>query len=180
MWDLVLKIDWYQLFVPSVSLVELFIRGTVVYLVLFSIMRFLPGRQLGGIGLTDLLVVVLFASASENAMAKDYSSLTDGFMLVGTIIFWSSALNWLGFQFPWVQRIITPPPLPLIKDGRIIGPNMRRELITKEELMSQLRQQGIGDMNEVKRAFMETGGQISVVTYDPPAKPNPRRNRQLS
>src|SRR3712207_8501617 len=50
-----------------------------------------------------------------------------------TIIFWSYFLDWLGYQFPQIQRFIHPAPLPLVRNGQMLQRNMRRELITKGE-----------------------------------------------
>lgn len=165
------QVDWHKIFLPSASIAELFIRGTLVYLALFSLLRFLPSRQIGAVGIADLLVVILFANAAQNAMTSDYSSVTDGLILVLTIICWSYALNWLGYKFPAVQRLLTPPPLMLVKSGRMLYRNMRRELITEDELMLQLRKQGIDAIRDVHKAFMEADGSISVITYDKETHP---------
>ena len=114
-------------------------------------------------GITDLLVVVLIADAAQNAMSDDYRSIPDGLLLVGTIIFWSWALNWLGFRFPRIQRFVHPAPLPLVRDGRMLRKNMARELITEDELMSQLRLQGASEVSQVESALMEGDGRISVI-----------------
>src|SRR5688572_6731102 len=113
-----LAVDWHALFVPGGSLLEIFLRGTVTYLALFAFMRFLR-RQAGSIGIADLLVVVLIADASQNAMAGEYTSITEGLLLVATILFWDYALDWLGYRLPKFQRIVRPAPLPLIKNGRV-------------------------------------------------------------
>lgn len=169
-----LTVNWQEIFAPSVSLTELFIRGSVVYLILFSLLRFLPNRQVGAVGIADLLVVILFANAAQNAMSSDYTSLTDGFVLVSTIIFWNYLLNWAGYKFPKLQRLLTPPPLMLVKNGRMIYRNMRRELITEGELMLQLRKQGVEKLDEVKMAFMEADGSVSVITHNTPTHPSSR------
>lgn len=167
-------INWQELFVPSVSVAELILRGTLVYLALFSVLRLMPTRQVGTVGIADLLVVVLFAEAAQNAMASHYTSITEGTILVGTVIFWSYLLNWLGYKYPRFQRFLNPPPLLLVKKGRIIERHMQRELLTKDELMSQLRQQGVESIADVKRAYMEADGSISVITYDSKTCPEPR------
>ncbi|HYN87826.1 MAG TPA: YetF domain-containing protein, partial [Ardenticatenaceae bacterium] len=87
----------------------------------------------------------------------------DGVLLVATIIFWSHALNWLGFRFPRLQRLLRPPPLPLVKNGTLLYRNMRQELITKDELMSQVRREGLDDLADVETAYMEGDGRISVI-----------------
>jgi uncharacterized membrane protein YcaP (DUF421 family) len=159
-------LDWAALFMPSVSVVEIFIRGTLIYLMLLALLRFTPNRMSGTIGVTDLLLIVLLANAVQNSLVAGHESITDGAVLVLTIIVWSFTLNWLGFRFPRFQRLITPAPLPLVKDGRMFQRNMRKELITEGELMTQLREQGVDDISKVKMAHMEGDGRISVVVRD--------------
>ncbi len=156
-------IDWVKTLLPDTPLLEIFLRGSVVYLALFLLLRVVLKREGGALGVTDLLVVVLIADAAQNAMADDYTSIPDGLLLVATIIFWSHALNWLGYRFPRLQRFVRPGPLPLIRDGRLLHRNMRGELVTEGELRSQLRLQGVEDPAEVQAAYMEGDGRISVV-----------------
>jgi uncharacterized membrane protein YcaP (DUF421 family) len=169
------SINWQAIFVPSMSILELIVRGSLVYLALFSVLRFLPGRQLGTLGIPDLLVVVLFAEAAQNAMASTYTSITEGAILVGTVIFWSYLLNWLGYKIPQFQQFLNPPPLLLVKNGRLILRHLERELITEEELMSQLRQQGIEFLADVKKAYLEADGSISIITSDSKSSPLPQQ-----
>lgn len=171
------NLDWQTLFVPSVPILETILRGSIVYLSIFVILRFILKRQAGTVGITDLLVIVLIADAAQNAMADDYHSITDGIFLVLTIIFWSFTLDWLGYRFPKLQRFIYPPPLILIKHGKLMRRNMRQELIAEGELMTQLRQQGIEDLAQVKAAYMEGDGRISVIGYeDKPQRASPKRS----
>jgi uncharacterized membrane protein YcaP (DUF421 family) len=159
-------IDWPAIFVPSISIFELIIRGSLVYLALFTVLRFLPSRQIGTLGITDVLVVVLFAEAAQNAMASHYTSITEGGILVGTVIFWSYFLNWLGYKLPKFQKFLNPPPLLLVKNGQMISRHLEKALITEDELMSKLRQQGVEFLAEVKLAYMEADGGISIITSD--------------
>lgn len=159
-------IDWQEIFIPSHSVLETIVRGTMIYIMLFLILRFLLKRQTGVIGVADLLVIVLIADASQNAMASEYKSVTEGIVLVLTIVFWNYAIDWLGFHFPAFQRITRPPPLLLIEDGKMLPRNMRQEMITIDELKSQLREQGIEHCSEVKRAYIEGDGTISIIRKD--------------
>ena len=173
-----LSIDWGQIFQPDTSPLEIFVRGSIVYLALFSMLRFVLRREPGTVGMTDLLVLVLIADASQNAMAGNYNSVPDGLILVATIIFWSFMIDWLGYHVPLIRKWVHPPPLNLVRDGKLQRRNMRRELISEEELMGQMRQQGIDDIGQVKGAYMEVDGQISIIKYeanDQHAKPSNRR-----
>ena len=168
------QVNWRSVFVPDTPLLEIFVRGTIVYLALFLLLRLVLKRQSGTIGVTDLLVVVLIADAAQNAMAHDYKSIPDGLLLVGTIVFWSYALDWLGARFPWLGRFIHPPPLELIRDGQINWRNLRKELISLDELKSELREQGVANIAQVKEAHMEGDGRISVVTRSKKQHPKPK------
>ena len=159
--------DWQSIFLPDIPLLEIIVRGSVMYIALFVLLRIILKRQTGSVGMTDLLLIVLIADASQNGMAGDYRSLPAGIVLVSTIIFWSYALDWLSFQYEWFNRLVEPPPLPLIEAGKLLYRNMRKELITEEELMAHLREQGIGDIAEVKLACMEGDGKMSVVRTEP-------------
>lgn len=134
-----------------------------MYLALFIMLRVILKRQTGTLGMSDLLLITLLADAAQNAMAGEYKSLPDGIVLVATIIFWNYLFDWLSFKSAWFSRLIEPSPLPLIEDGKMLRRNMRQEFITEDELMMQLRQQGLEDISKVKRAFIESNGQISVI-----------------
>ena len=164
--NVLLEIDWKSVFIPSVHLAEIFLRGTIIYLFLFFLLRIMR-REAGAIGISDLLVVVLIADAAQNAMAGEYKSITEGAVLVATIVFWDYFLDWLGYKFPKVMPLLHPPPLLLVKDGRMQKRNMKQELITEEELISLLREQGVEDVKEVKKCYLESDGQISVIKKRP-------------
>lgn len=170
--------DWGSMFVPTHSLAEIVMRGTFMYWVLFLILRFVMQRQTGGIGIADLLVVVLIADAAQNAMSKDYQSITEGAVLVLTIVAWNYALDWLGSRFPLVGRLTRPPPIQLVREGRMLRENMRREMVTRDELLAQLREQGVKDVSEVQQACLEGDGHISVIRRDG-QDIAPRRNTVL-
>lgn len=170
-------IDWRSVFVPSVSIAELFIRGSLMYLFILFLMRMFR-REAGTLSIPDLLVVVLVADAAQNGMSAEYRSVTEGGILVGTIFAWNYALDWASYRFPAVRRMLEPPPLPLIKNGQMLRRNLRSELLTVADLMSQLRQHGVEDPRQVKRCYIEPDGRLSVVKYEPNEQgepPEPRR-----
>lgn len=161
-----MKIDWFELLGSNTPFLEIVLRGTAIYLGLFLLLRLVLKRQSGAVGITDLLVIVLIADAAQNGMAGDYTSITDGLLLVGVILFWSHTLDWLGYHYAALRWLVHPAPLPLIRNGTMLRRNMRQELITEEELLSQLREQGILDVAKVKEACMEGDGKISVVPLE--------------
>lgn len=158
-----MDVSWGELFTPEKPFLEIFLRGSATYLGLFAILRVILKREAATLGMTDLLVVVLIADAAQNAMADNYKSITDGLLLVGVIVSWSYVLNVLGQRFPFFQRMIKPPKLLLVQDGKMVKKNMRKEFITEDELMAEIRTSGIHSLEDVACAHMESTGRISVI-----------------
>lgn len=155
-------IDWGSIFMPTLSLLEMALRGTVVYLALFALLRMMPNREIGSMSTADLLVIVLIADAAQNAMGSTYNSITEGVVLVATILFWSYVIDWLDYRFPDLH-LASSPPLLLIRNGRILYKNLARGKLSEVELMGQLRQRGVESPSQVKKAYIEGDGKISAI-----------------
>lgn len=81
MWQTLVDLNLRDLFLPDVSLLEIVVRGTLIYLGLFVLRR-----EAGTVGIADLLMIVLIADAAQNGMAAEYHSLTAG-------LYWSPLLS---------------------------------------------------------------------------------------
>lgn len=158
-----LDVDLAEMFSLSVPLLEILIRGSATYGFLFLIFRFVVRRDIGAVGIADILILVIVADASQNAMSGKASSVADGMVLVSVLIGWNLFLDWLTFRFAFIRKLAEPAPLFLIKNGEMLRRNMRRELISEDELWSKLHEQGIESLEEVKNMRLESDGNISVV-----------------
>lgn len=163
--EAVFNIDWQSMFVPQTSLLEVVIRGSIMWFGIFALMR-LFRRQAGAISMADLLVIVIIADAAQNGMAGDAKSVTEAVLLIGVIIFWDYLFDWLGFKSKFMSRIVEPEKLLLIENGEIIRKNLASEILTEEELLSQLRLQGVESVSEVKTCYLESNGRFSVITNE--------------
>lgn len=111
-------------------------------------------------------------------MSGEYHSLTDGLFLVGTLLFWSVVIDLACYRWPWFRHLVQPPPVRLIREGRINARAMRSELLSPAELETQLRQRGFDDVRQVKEAWLEPDGQLSVIGWEggPRRPPEPARH----
>jgi uncharacterized membrane protein YcaP (DUF421 family) len=160
--DRLFKIDWQSIFVPTESLLEIFIRGTIMYLAMFVLLRVFR-RQAGSVSIADLLVIVIIADAAQNGMAGDAKSVTEALLLICTIISWDYFLDFLGFKSKLLRQVIEPTKLKVIENGKYLRRNMRKEMITADEVESQMRQDGIEDISEVKAGYLESDGHFSFI-----------------
>ena len=175
-----MDIDWASLLAPGTPPLEIVVRGSVMYLCLFALLRFILKREMGSMGITDLLVIVLIADAAQNGMAGDYQSITDGLVLVITIIGWSYVLNLLAFHSPAWRRILEPPRVQLVRDGKLLKRNLEREKINEEELLAELHSHGCENVEQVRAAWMESDGMVSVIKRSGGGEEGGKRKRRAA
>ncbi len=148
---------------PDVSILETIVRGVLMYLTIFVLLRVVLRGRTSAVTVSDLLVVMLVSDAAQNAMAANYLSITNGVVLVATIFGTNFVIDWLAYRFPKLQGFVHPEKKPLVIDGRIVRTTLRDELMTDEELMTQLRINGVEDAANVKAAYLEGNGEVSVI-----------------
>ena len=171
-----LNIDWQTMFVPQESLVAVLIRGTIMYLGMFTLLRIFR-RQAGSISIADVLLIVVIADAAQHGMSGEAKSVTEAMLLIGVIVFWDYFIDWLGFKSEVMSRLLEPQPIVMIQIGRMIKRNMDRERITEEELMSRLREQGVDDISDVKKCCLESDGEFSVIRHSKERSPGDKSKK---
>ena len=154
------------IFFFTVPPLELMLRGTLLYWFLFIVLRFILRRDVGSLGISDFLFVVILGDAAQNGMIGSATSVTDGMLLIGTLVFWSYTLDFVSFQLPVIQRFTSAPRLCLVRDGKMLRRNMRREFITDDELNAKIRHEGVEDIASVKRMYLEADGEMSLIRKD--------------
>lgn len=157
-----LPADWIDVLAPETPLLELFVRGTLLYFGLLALVRLMPRRTGGELAMMDLIFVLLIAEAAAHSLGG-YTSLADGAVMIVTLMGWNWLVNALSYRVPAIERIVSAPPIEIIRRGKLLRRNMRREYLTEEELMSHLRTEGVDRVEEVKSACIESDGRISVV-----------------
>jgi uncharacterized membrane protein YcaP (DUF421 family) len=160
-----MQTDLAGLFAVHVPVLELVIRGTFIYGFLFLMFRFVLRRDIGGLSMADTLLLVLVADAAQNAMAGEYKTITEGLILLTTIIGWNFLLDLLAYHFRPFARLSFPRTLLLVRNGQFITRTLRRQMLSPDEVMSKLREQGVVHLREVRHAYLESDGQISVIRH---------------
>jgi uncharacterized membrane protein YcaP (DUF421 family) len=160
--DKIFEIDWQTMWEPSSSLMEMIVRGSITYWAIFLLLRFFR-RGAGQLGISDVLLIILIADASQNSMAGEYKSVSEGVVLIATLVFWDLAIDWLSYHSDAFNSFAQPKESLLIKNGMMQKNNLRRQLITEDDLKGILREQGIDDISQVKSCCLEGSGNISVI-----------------
>ena len=156
---------WPSALVPAVSVLELVVRGVVVYVALLVALRIFGKREVGQFTIYDLVFVLLVANALQPAMTGPDTSLVGGLVLIAALVTANALVGRLD-QVPVIHRLFTPAPAVIIRNGEYIAAQMDREGVTQDEIEMAIREHGLTGANDVKLAVLEADGTISVVPKD--------------
>lgn len=151
----------FQLETP---LLELIARGAFLFILFMVLFRLLPRRTGGELAPMDLVFLLLITEAASHSLG-DYSSVADGTVQILTMMALNYLTNQLSFRFPWFERLAEHSPLEIVKDGKVIPRNLRKELLTPDELTGHLRLNGVDDIAQIRSAHIESDGRLSVVKF---------------
>ncbi len=151
---------------PYLALPAVAVRTAIVLAGLVLGIRLAGKRHIGEMAVDDILLILMTANAVQNAMTTGSGRVSVAFVCAGTLI----AAGWLGgvvfSRFPFLERRVSGAPTLLVHDGVAIRRNLRREHVSRDQLMLAVRKQGLGRVADVKLAVLEANGAISVVPRD--------------
>jgi uncharacterized membrane protein YcaP (DUF421 family) len=142
---------------------EIVVRSAVVYITLFVGLRLMGKRELGQMTVFDLVVVLLLANAVQNAMVGPDTSLWGGLIAAAVLLVLNKGVAVLRFHRDAWGRLMEGTPTVLVQGGQFLDPALRKEGIERTQVLMAMREHGIGDIEEVQLAVLETDGSISIV-----------------
>lgn len=155
-----------HLWIPEVPVLEKIIRSLIVYVFLLVVFRMIGKRQVGQMTPFDLIVLLIISNVLQNAMIGPDNSVLGGLIGASTVL----VANWLISRATYAnrgfERAIEGVPTILIHHGHVIDANLRNENFSREDLISNLRSQGIFDIEEVRAAILEPTGKLSVLRFE--------------
>lgn len=141
---------------------HLVLRGGILYLALLVMMRISGKRQVGQMGIGQLVAVLLLTHAIEDGLSGGDDSITAALIVAGTILLLSFLVEVMTYHSPRVESLLQGRPTLLIHRGQVLHEQLRRELLSLSELQSLLRKQGVHDLTDLEEAILESDGYISI------------------
>jgi uncharacterized membrane protein YcaP (DUF421 family) len=151
---------------PETAVAALVLRSIVVYAFLMIALRVAGRRELGQMTTFDLVLLLVLANAVQNSINAGDNSLGGGLISAVTLLVMNFAVGEAAYRWRWFERIVIGRPLTLVRDGKLLLRNLKRERVTLEELRSALRKQGIDGVSQCKRAVLESDGTLTAVRHD--------------
>lgn len=153
-----------NILVPDIGIAEKLLRSVVVYTFLLVAFRLCGKRQLGQLSAFDLVVLLIISNVVQNAVIGNDNSLGGGLLGATTILLLNLVVAYVTFRFKRADRLIEHSPTVLVRHGRILRDNLRRERLGPRDLRAALRHHGVVSIRDIRYAFLEEDGHVSVIT----------------
>jgi uncharacterized membrane protein YcaP (DUF421 family) len=137
-------------------------RAFAVYVLMLVVIRALGKRTVGNFAAFDLLVALMLGELVDEIIYGDVSFM-QGTMAIVVIAGAQAGNAWLTYWGHGFDRVFEGSPTPIVKDGRLLEAGMRKERMNAKDVIAHLRQFGVSDLREVKAAYVEDDGVVSIV-----------------
>jgi hypothetical protein len=153
-----------MLFDSWTGLGRVLVVGTSAYVALVLILRVSGKRTLSKLNAFDLIVTVALGSTLATVLLSKDVALAEGVLALALLVSLQFAIAWLSVRSQRFQSLVKAEPALLMRQGCFLGAAMRRERITREEVLAAVREHGGGDLSQIEAVVLETDGSLTVVS----------------
>lgn len=145
---------------------DIVIRSTVAFALIFVLLRVLGKRELAQLKPFEFVGLVVLGDLIQQGVTHTDTSLTGSGLAIITFLFWMYALSFVGWRFTSAAEVLEGKPVLIIHNGRIFKENLARDRMTVDEVIQDMRQQGILRIEDVALGVLESDGRISFIPVD--------------
>ncbi len=152
-----------------------FVRTILLYVILIVGIRAMGKRQIGELEPAELVLMLLISDLAAVPMQDFGIPLLNGVVPIVTLLALSMLLSFFSMRSVRFHRLVCGNPTLLVENGAIRQDALRRNRFTLDELLDELRAQGVTDLTAVKYAVLETNGRLSVLLRPEEAPATPKQ-----
>ena len=145
---------------------EIIARATAVFFFIWVLERAMGKRELSELTALELILLVTIGDLVQQGITQEDMSVTGAMLAVGTIAFWILIMSYLGFRSKRLRPVVEGFPVVVVRDGQPLLDHMHAERVPLDDLKESARNQGIGDLADVKLAILEPDGRFSFIRSD--------------
>jgi len=155
---------------------EIVLRAAAIFLFLWVLTRAIGKKELAEMSAFELVLIVTIGDLVQQGVTQEDMSVTGAMLAVATIALLVVAMSYVGFRWPGSKRVIEGVPVVVVERGEIVDEAIAIERLTRDEVISSAREQGIDNLQRVRFAVLEPDGSFSFVRRDdgePPKRHDP-------
>ena len=163
---------------PFSFLLEVIFRVAVMFLLLLVLLRLAGKRGVKQLSVFEMVIIIALGSAVGDPMLYENVGLLPGIIVIITVVLLYRIITVLAAKFKPLERLIEGQPKLIVEDGQFVLESLNKEHLAQDEFYSQLRLKSVSHLGQLKYAYLETSGDISVffredehVTYGLPILP---------
>jgi uncharacterized membrane protein YcaP (DUF421 family) len=161
--------DWNRIFMnhlPYEFLLEVAFRSVIMFLFLLITLRMAGKRGVKQLSIFEIVIIISLGSAAGDPMFYEDVGILPALVVFVMIIAAYRLVTWLTGKRRWFEHLIEGTTRQLIEDGRFSVESFDRESLAQDEFFSELRLRGVEHLGQVKDAYLETTGEISVYFFE--------------
>ena len=141
-------------------------RAAVMFVVLYVLLRVMGKREIGQLTPFELVVMIVLGDLIQQGVTHNDFSLTGAILAITTFAFLAILMSWITYLFPKAEKLLDGEPRVIVRNGKLLNENLRRDRITQSEVESEMRLAGIARISDVAWAILEPQGKISFIKVD--------------
>lgn len=145
------------------GIIRTVVVGVPAYVALVFILRLSGKRSLARMNAFDLIVTVSLGSTLATMLLSKSVALAEGVTALALLLFLQFAITWLSVRFPPFRKLVRSEPSLLYHNKAFMDEAMKRQRVSRDEVLQVVRSQGMAGMGEVGSVIMETNGSFSVL-----------------
>ena len=142
-----------------------YMRTVILYVALIAVIRLMGKRQIGQMEPSEFVVTMLVANLAAIPMQEEDMPLLSGLVPMLIVLIMELTFSYLSMKSIRLRKLLCGKPVILIENGKVIQKNLRRTLVTLDELSGHLREKDVLDIQTVQYAILEPNGNLSVFPY---------------
>jgi uncharacterized membrane protein YcaP (DUF421 family) len=140
------------------------IRGAVIYVFLFILLRCNGKRTIGEVDTFDFILLLIISEATQQALMGEDFSITNAILVIVTLVSLETLFSHMGYWVPRLRRALNDVPIVLVEHGKVIKRHLDKERIDEDSILEQARTlHGLERMDQIKYAVLERNGEISII-----------------
>ena len=155
------------------NLLLIFVRTLFFYFLIFLVYRMMGKREVGQLGIIDLIVSILIAELAVISIENYDNNMMSSVLPILTLLVLQMILAFLTLKMPKFRIFLDGNPSIIIKSGKVNYKEMLKQKYNLDDLMIQIREKGYRSIEEIEYAILENNGTLSVFPYPKEKKKTP-------
>lgn len=161
--------DFFKIFISettSVIALEILFRCIVMYLLIILVLRFCGKRGIRQLSIFEICIILSLGSAAGDPMFDQNFPIVHAALVFIVILTLYRFTTYLMMKFNAIENLLEGRPIYIVKEGLLILEDIKKEKYSYDEFFSELRQNKIEHLGQVKIALLETEGTLSVIGFN--------------